>query len=158
MITNLRNYVGMTGDQRGKQTYAGIELRPTGHGNGMFGLPGDITPPSRFVRLAVTTHFADPPETAAGALNLAQHLASALHIVKGTVVDRGPDGRVAASETTQWATFRDLKNRVFYYRTYDSYTLRKIDLKRLDFGGGKTKTIPLYGDAEFVTDITGRMQ
>jgi len=158
MMTNLRNYAGMSNEQRKTQTYAGVEIRPTGHGSGMFGLPGDITPPSRFVRLAVTTRFADPPENAAQALNLAQHIVSSLDIVKGMAVDRAPDGHVAASETTQWATFRDITNRVFYFRTYDNSNLRKIDLKRLDFKGGKTRTIPMYGDAEVVTDITGRLK
>ena len=28
----------------------------------MFGLPGDLTPPSRFVRMAVTMRFADPAD------------------------------------------------------------------------------------------------
>jgi choloylglycine hydrolase len=158
MMTNLRNYAGMSNEQHKAETYAGVEIRPTGHGSGMFGLPGDITPPSRFVRLAVTTHFADPPEDAAQALNLTQHIVSSLQIVKGMAVDRAPDGHVAASETTQWATFRDITNRVYYFRTYDNYTLRKIDLKRLDFKGGKTRTIPMYGDAEVVTDITGRLK
>jgi len=158
MVTNLRNYVGMTSDQRTMQNFAGIETRPTGSGSGMLGLPGDITPPSRFVRMAVMTHFADPPENAAQALNLAVHIVSTLHIVKGMSVTRGPDKSITASSTTQWASFRDITNRVFYFRTYDNFTLRKIDLKQLDFSGGGTKMIPLYGDAEVVQDITGRLK
>ncbi len=158
MMTNLRNYNGMSNEQRGKQAYAGVEIPAAGHGSGMFGLPGDLTPPSRFVRMAVTMRFADPADNAGQALNLAQHIVSSLHIVRGMAVDRGPDGRVAASETTQWASFRDVTNRVFYFRTYDNDNLRKIDLKRLDFRGGGVKTIPLAGDIEVVTDITGRLK
>jgi len=156
MMTNLRNYVGMTNDQRGAQDFSGIKVVPTGHGNGMFGMPGDITPPSRFVRMAIMTKFADQQEDAQKTLNLAQHIVSALHIIKGMVVDRAPDGRVMASETTQWASFRDITNRIYYFRTYENFNLRKIDLKKLDFNAEKIRTISMYGDSEMITDITNQ--
>lgn len=157
MVANLRNYIGMSPSVPGAAEYAGIRLNPTGHGSGMWGLPGDLTPPSRFVRVAVMTHFADQQEDPARTLNLAQHIVSAVHIVKGMAVDRAPDGKILASETTQWTFFRDLTNRVLYYRTYDNFNLRRIDLSKLDFGAKGVKTIPLYGDVEAVKDITDRM-
>jgi len=156
MLTNLRNYVGMTHNQTEPQNFSGTIIKPTGHGAGMFGLPGDITPPSRFVRLAVMSRFADQPDHAEGALNLAQHLVSTIHIVKGMVVDRDKDGKITASETTQWSSYRDLTNRVYYYRTYDNFNLRKIDLKRLDFNADKVKTVNMYEDREIVIDVTDR--
>lgn len=70
---------GMTNDQREEQDSSGVKIRPTGHETGMFGLPGDITPSSRFVRLALMTRFADEPENANKALNLARHIVSSLH-------------------------------------------------------------------------------
>ena len=158
MVTNLRNFVGMSSSVPAPKDFAGVKLLPTGHGSGMWGLPGDITPPSRFVRLAVTTHFADQQENAEKALNLAQHIVSSIHIVQGMVVDRGLDGKITSSETTQWSTFRDLTNKVFYFRTYDNFNLRKIDLKNLDFNTGKIKSIAMYGDIEAVKDITDRLK
>jgi choloylglycine hydrolase len=158
MLTNLRNYIGMTSDQHGGQDFSGMKFNPTGHGSGMFGLPGDITPPSRFVRLAVMTKYADQQEDSQGALNLAQHIVSALHIIKGMVVDRAKDGRITASETTQWSAYRDHANRAYYFRTYDNFNLRKIDLKRLDFTADKAKTMELYGDREIITDVTDRFK
>ena len=71
-------------------------------------------------------------------MNLAQHLVSTIHIVKGTIVDRDKDGKIVASETTQWSSYRDLTNRIFYFRTYDNFNMRKIDLKRLDFTGPRS--------------------
>lgn len=155
-VTNLRNYVGMSNAMAKPADFAGINLLPTGHGSGMLGLPGDITPPSRFVRLAVMNHFADPAADAPGALNLAEHIISAVDIANGMVVDRDAQGNITSSETTQWVSFRDLTNKIYYYRTYDSFTLRKIDLKQLDFTA--EKTLPLSGDPEAVIDITGRLK
>jgi choloylglycine hydrolase len=154
MITNLRQYVGMSVSMAQPQDYAGVQLLPTGHGSGMFGLPGDITPPSRFVRMAVMTHFADPVPDAEGALNLAQHLIYSLDITKGLVVDEDSSGNIVSSESTQWVTFRDLTNKIFYFRTYDNFTLRMIDLNQLDFATGQT--IPMTGDDEIIIDVTNR--
>lgn len=156
MLTNLRNYAGMTNDQIPPALFGGKSYRATGHGAGFFGLPGDLTPPSRFVRMAVTTKFADPQENAEGLLNLAQHIVSSLHIVRGMAVDRDAQGKVIANETTQWSSFRDHTSRVYYYRTYDNFNLRKIDLKKIDFQAGRVKTIPMFTDREIVLDITDR--
>ena len=156
MLTNLRNYVGMSNDQIPPSAFGGKIYASTGHGAGMFGLPGDLTPPSRFVRMAVTLKFADQAENAEGLLNLAQHVISSLHIVRGMAVDRDKSGKITASETTQWSAFRDLTNRVYYYRTYDNFNLRKIDLKKLNFDADKVKTIAMFADKELVIDITDR--
>jgi choloylglycine hydrolase len=144
MMTNLRTYVGMSEIERPGVDYSGIKLNPTGHGNGMLGLPGDLTPPSRFVRMAVTLHFADQQDEAGAALNLAGHIVNSLTIVKGMAVDKSPDGKIVSSESTQWATLKDMTNKVFYFRTYDNFDLRKIDLKLLDFE--TEKTISMSGD------------
>jgi choloylglycine hydrolase len=153
-VNHLRQFIGMSNENPKPREMAGQKIIPTGHGVGMIGLPGDLTPPSRFVRLGVTTHFADQPENAEKALNLSQHIVNAFNIVSGMVVERSPQGKVVAKETTQWASFRDLKNKVFYFQTYENLDLHKIDLKKLDFTGDKPKFIEMYSDAQSVKDVT----
>lgn len=156
MLTNLRNYAGMTNDQIPPAVFGGKTYPATGHGTGFFGLPGDLTPPSRFVRMAVTLRFADRQDNAEGLLNLAQHIVSSLHIVRGMAVDRDATGKITASETTQWSSFRDHTNRVYYFRTYDNFNLRKIDLKKLDFRADRVITLQMFADREMIVDITDR--
>ena len=151
-LTNLRTYVNMSPEQAKPVDYAGMKVKQMGHGSGMFGLPGDITPPSRFIKMAVLLHFADEVADAKGALNLSRHVINNLDIVKGIAVDRDKSGKVIASETTQWTTFRDLTNKVFYFTTYDNLTLRKVDLNRIDFT--KEKTISMYEYDEVIIDVT----
>ena len=153
-VNHLRQFMGMRNETPKTGEMAGAKLIPTGHGLGMIGLPGDLTPPSRFVRLGVTTHFADQPESADKALNLCQHIVNSFDIVSGMVVEKDPHGKVVASETTQFATFRDLTNKILYFRTYENIDLRKVDLKKLDFGGDKVKFIVMDGDTQLVKDIT----
>ncbi|MBI5248923.1 MAG: choloylglycine hydrolase family protein [Desulfomonile tiedjei] len=153
-VNHLRQFIGMSDENPKARDMAGVKLIPTGHGAGMIGLPGDLTPPSRFIRLGITTHFADKPENADKALNVSQHIVNAFNIVSGMVVERSPEGKILARETTQFATFRDLKSKVFYFQTYENLDLRKVDLRKLDFAGDKVKFINMYGDGQSVKDIT----
>ena len=57
--TNLRNYVGVTNLPKAPRTVAGHEIREFGERlGGGFGLPGDYSSPSRFIRTAFMKEFA----------------------------------------------------------------------------------------------------
>lgn len=158
MVTNLRTYVGLRNTMAAPVRAEGVPLPPTGHGNGMIGLPGDLTPPSRFVRIATTLFFATPAPDSVGALHLALHVLNSVDIVLGMAVDKNASGQVVSSESTQWVTLRDLTNRVLYLRTYEGSNLKMVDLKKLDFSDGKVKKGSLYADKEVITDITPAFQ
>ena len=63
-MTNLSNYVTMTSKNIEKIDLAGKEIKGLGQGSGMLGLPGDFTPPSRFVRAVAFSKTALPVEKA----------------------------------------------------------------------------------------------
>jgi choloylglycine hydrolase len=153
-LTNLRQYVGMTSEKPEPYQMSGFTFPATGHGSGMFGLPGDLTPPSRFVRLAVLTRFSDIQPDAERTLNLAQHIINTFDIPFGLVTDTLPDKKTVLKESTQWVTFRDLTKRIIFFRTYGNQNLRKIDLNKLDFSGTPVKRIPMFGTSELIVDVT----
>jgi choloylglycine hydrolase len=153
-LTNLRQYVGMTSEKPEPYQISGFTFSATGHGSGMFGLPGDLTPPSRFVRLAVLTRFSDKQPDAERTLNLAQHIINTFDIPFGLVTDTLPDKKTVLKESTQWVTFRDLTKHILYFRTYDNQNLRKIDLNKLDFSETAVKRIPMFGTSEVTVHVT----
>lgn len=52
-MTNLNNYVNLrSGSTTAQWLGHDTELVPFGAGSGFLGIPGDVTPPSRFVRAA----------------------------------------------------------------------------------------------------------
>jgi len=63
-VTNLRNYVNLTVNNVPPVDIAGIDLHGFGQGSGMLGLPGDFTPPSRFIRAVAFSQSALPVATA----------------------------------------------------------------------------------------------
>jgi len=155
-MTNLRQYIGMKTENPPKLAIDGMSLAPTGHGAGMFGIPGDYTPPSRFVRFAALTRFADKQKDAKGNLNLAQHIIGTFSIPQGIITDTQADGKTVLKELTQWVTFKDLTNRILYFRTYDNFSLRKINFNTLDFNAAAIKRIPMSGSTEIITDVSGQ--
>ena len=52
-VANLRNYINLQAENIDPVKLGTVELAPFGQGSGMLGLPGDFTPPSRFVRAAL---------------------------------------------------------------------------------------------------------
>ncbi len=155
-LNNLRLYAGMTNTTQGRIDFAGLHQDTIGHGTGFTGLPGDYTPPSRFVRIAILTHFARQAKNAAEALNLSRHIIDNVDIVDGTIVDKNAQGKIIAGETTQWTVFKDLTDRVLYFYTYENPSLHMVDLKRLKFTGTKPLNIDMTGGRVIITDLTGQ--
>lgn len=145
-LTNLRNYANLSADNAERLTLGASSFERTGNGSGMLGVPGDFTPPSRFVRTALLAHFSDRPKDAPGAVNLAAHVLNAVDIPRGAI--KGRERGAVAEDYTQWVVVKDLTNRVLYMRSYGSMGFRKIDMNRLSFEkGAKTKPVPLAGEA-----------
>jgi len=61
--TNLRNYIHLSAVAIPEKKIAGLDFSPMGAGSGTIGLPGDFTPPSRFVRAVAWTQTARSTQT-----------------------------------------------------------------------------------------------
>ncbi len=129
--TNIRNYIKLSPESTRSVTLGDTVLNSPGQGGGFLGIPGDWTPPSRFVRTTSMLAFAKPASNATEGVNLALHLLNAVDIPLGTIRENAKD--FEHSDYTQWIDIKDLKNQVFYFRSYDNSTLRAIDMKRLSF-------------------------
>jgi choloylglycine hydrolase len=128
-ITNLRNFVHLDRNDMKPKTISGVKIEPTGVGSGMLGLPGDWTPPSRFVRIAIAKDAALTPMNAEEAVNLSEHLLNIVDIPKG-VIKEHPAPFVTIYGYAQWAIIKDMTNRVLYYKTYENTSWKAVDLKK----------------------------
>ena len=63
-MLNLRNYIQLSQFAHNPLVLGKDQFNATGQGSGLLGVPGDPTPPSRFVRAAAMVHFSDPLQTA----------------------------------------------------------------------------------------------
>jgi choloylglycine hydrolase len=130
-ITNLINYVNLMPHNPNPVMLNGITFAATGQGFGMIGIPGDISPPSRFVKTATLLRVVISAPEIKTALNLAEHIINNVDIPLGLA--RTDDKSSYTSEKTQWVVFKDLTHLAFYYRTYEDMTLRMVDMSKLNF-------------------------
>ncbi|WP_198009848.1 linear amide C-N hydrolase [Legionella tunisiensis] len=155
-LTNLKNYVNLSPYAIESIEIDGMIYSATGQGAGMVGLPGDSTPPSRFVKMAFLQKTAFPVDNAEKAVVLSEHIIDNVFIPNGMVRNaKGTPG----TETTQWTVFKDLKNGKLYFKSYHFPTLQVVDITALDLNeGAKVVRIPVSHPALLAQDVTKEMK
>lgn len=141
-VTNLSNYINLTAINKGEVVFDGSAIDPTGQGTGLLGLPGDWTPPSRFVKIAILKNFVKKTKTPEENINLAFHLLNTVDIAYGVV--RSKEG--SHFDHTQWVVVKDLVNKKLSYRTYKDLNIHTIDLmSEIGKLNSERKIIPMIG-------------
>jgi choloylglycine hydrolase len=157
-INNLRNYINLDARDRKDRTVNGVKIGPTGVGSGMLGLPGDWTPPSRFVRLAFCVDEIDPAKNSVEAVNRAEHILNVVDIPRG-VIKENPAPMVKMEGFSQWVVMKDLTNLVLYYKTYDNTVWKKVDMKKFDLKPGTPrKAIPVDAVSTGAVDVSEQLK
>jgi choloylglycine hydrolase len=148
-MTNLRNYVNFSFSDASKVDLAGVTLAPFGQGTGMLGLPGDFTPPSRFVRAAAFSASSFPAATGRDAVLRSFKLLNAFDIPQGAVREQTNDeyGNPLADHTL-WTSASDLSAKRFYFRTYESSQIRMVELAEQLIQTGLVHRWSMAGDEE----------
>jgi len=138
-MTNLRNYMGLTPaahpEKVLKQGEEEVKLNPIGAGSGFIGMPGDFTPPARFIRAtAFTQTTRDLPngdEALYEVLRIMDNFNLPLGAAEGP--EANPEQLKGMRSSTIWTTAADNKALKYYYHTQHNRQLRMVDLNKIDF-------------------------
>ncbi len=141
-MTNLNNYIHLQPGAIAPTQWANVDLKAIGTGAGLKALPGDPTPPSRFIRAAFYKVTAPQRDTARETVVQTFSILNAFDIPTGIEHALGKAPPELISDT-QWTAVSDLTNRKIYYRTSWNTTIREIDLKEINFGKVKYQNHPL---------------
>lgn len=155
-MTNLRNYVHLSPNNAAPIKLEDIVLSPIGQGSGMMGLPGDFTPPSRFVRAAAFTASAIPVDTANDAVFQAFHLLNQFDIPLGAARQMEKNGYIN-SDFTLATVVRDPHNMKYYIRTYDDQSIKMVTLSIFDRNAKTVKKVSTAGRQNYV-DISKELK
>ena len=154
-MLNLNNYVNLVPGSVGANRLAeGVVLNQFGGNSAMLGLPGDFTPPSRFVRAAFFQTSAPVWPTGFDTVCQAFHILNNFDVPVGVQRGRSNVSADGSQEynpanlqsATQFTSASDLKALRFYYRTAWNSNIRCIDLKAIDFGKVAFQKAPLDPD------------
>ncbi|MEZ9515263.1 linear amide C-N hydrolase [Vibrio splendidus] len=158
-MTNLRNYINLTGAALPTKTLVrgseNVDLAPIGAGTGFLNLPGDFTPPSRFIRAVAFTETAretaDADETVYEVLRIMDNFNLPLGAAEGPAAESGQLDGMRSS--TIWTSAADSKNLKYYYHTQHNRKVRMIDLNNIDFSANNSHIQHLELDVKKVQEI-----
>lgn len=147
-LTNVRNYIGLRALNKPSIEINGTDLFAFGQGSGAIGLPGDFTPPARFIRAAFLNQVTLTEKDGLGEIERAFKILNQFDIPKGAVIDKR-DGKDIYEET-QWTSAADLSQTLYYFKTAKDPNVRFVDFKDLDLNAKEAKSISIDHKQTFV--------
>ena len=119
---NSKHYLNCTAEYPSSRF--GLALEPYGLGLGAFGLPGDLSSASRFVRAAFyRANAGGPGESPEGEAVHFFHILGSVEVVRG-----GAREREGAPDETRYACCMDADMGIYYKKEYDSGRIRAYAL------------------------------
>ncbi len=144
-VNNLGNYVKLSPSEPSPIKLFGQTIVPISTGAGFLGMPGDSTFPSRFIRALTYSATITPAINADENVRLAEHVLHNFDIPYGSI--RTKINQQTYLELTQWSVISDLRNKKFYFSTYDYQPLRMVDLGEVNFDAPSPTITPLKGNS-----------
>lgn len=127
---NLRLYVGLDNHSHKAKDINGQPTKAYGMSSGGFGLPGDYTAPSRYVRAVFNKEHVNKGTTKDDAILAAMKVLNTVSIPLGVVVS--DEGR---RSYTQYTSYMVADNLEYYYKMYRSEELVRYSLNDYDLEG-----------------------
>ena len=141
-LTNLNQYMNWQTGAVTDRTFGPLKLSQFGMGTGLHGIPGDISPASRFVRAAIMQETAPELTDAKDAVLYSFSILNTFDIPIGLEMNEGNHESPLIS-ATQWTSSTDMTHRKLYYRSAVNAQIRMIDLTDIDFNRAPYGVQPL---------------
>lgn len=142
-LRHLELYRGLTAGEAPSSFSPTVSLSPHSGGIGAYGLPGDSSSASRFVRCAFTLHNSACPTGEEAAVS------QMLHILASAAQVEGVNGRTR----TQYAACCNMDTGVYYYQTYGCPAVTAVRLSAEDPEGQYLTRYPLRTEVPICTEI-----
>ncbi len=123
--TNLKNYVNLTQENIEEADFNGEKVSKLGEGTGMIGLPGDFTPPSRFVRAAYFVSNTDKELNREEAILQGFRVLSQFDIPRGAILDPIENHQ----DETLYTSIMDTDERSYSIKCHNNINLQNYKLE-----------------------------
>ena len=122
---NLSNYMGIGGETP-ENRLCKCELEIYSRGLGGFGLPGDFSSASRFVRACFVKENASADQTETASVNQFFHMLNAVAMPKGSVWTKN------GFEYTRYSSCCNADKGIYYYTTYNQLGITAVSMQNVD--------------------------
>lgn len=137
-LLNLANYMQTSREPIRNTLAPELKLDAYSRGMGAFGLPGDLSSASRFVKAAFTKLNSVCGNTEAESVSQFFHILGSVDQQKGCVHLGGDK-----YEITIYSSCCNTETGVFYYRTYGNSAISCVDMHRENLNGNELVSYPL---------------
>lgn len=143
-LTNLTQYMGLMVTQPQDVKLGEQELHPLGQGLGAFGLPGDYSSPSRFIKTAFLRNHIDYANVNYAGISEFFHILHGVAMVRGSVVT--PQN---LNDITLYTSCIDQERGIYYYNTYNNHSISAIDMNHEDLDAKELKLFKFNDEFSF---------
>ena len=144
-MTHLCDYMQLTHLPPENRFASSIDLAAYSRGMGAWGLPGDLSSASRFVRAAFVRQNSVSGEREEESVSQFFHILGAVEQQRGCV--RLPDGRY---EITVYTSCCNTDRGIYYYTTYENSRISAVDMHKEDLNGDRLICYPLVKDPQIL--------
>ncbi len=135
---NLKQYINLSVDDPSNEFDKKLDLSLYSFGQGSFGLPGDYTSCSRFIRALFIKNNMVLGNYEVDNINQFFYCLDSVLMVKGLVKTK------KGFEYTRYQTCYDLNNLVIYYKTYEDRNINTLKFDDFDLSNEKLILVKMY--------------
>ena len=131
-LMNLNNYMSLHEGASENNFSENIEFENYSLGLGALGLPGDYSSASRFIKATFVKFKSKSGSSEKESVNQFFHILDSVAMPKGCVLVR--DGEY---EYTRYSSCCNVDKGIYYYKTYDDFNIKKIELSSFNLDDAK---------------------
>ena len=131
-MTHLADYMNASAGLPQQKLIPGVTLDTYSRGMGGFGIPGDLSSASRFVKVAFTRMNSEKAETESASISQFFKILGSVEQQKGCCrLGTDADGRPVC-EYTIYSSCCNLDRGIYYYTTYENSQIAAVDMHHTD--------------------------
>ena len=133
---NMNNYMNISAKNPANIFSEKVSLQPYGQGFGMLGLPGDVTPTSRFVRATFYKYNSITDEDEESSISQFFHILDSVSMIKGSVITKENN-----YDMTTYSSCINATKGIYYFKTYYNNQINAVALNKQNKNGD---TLEIY--------------
>jgi len=137
-LTNLNNYLNLTPEFAENRLTEKIGLKAYSNGMGSFGLPGDTSSSSRFIRAAFNKLNSVCDEDEESSVSQFFHILDSVSMIRGSTITKNNK-----YDITNYSCCINIDKGIYYYKTYNNNQITAIKLNKCNINSDKLEIFEL---------------
>ena len=144
MCHEMNNYMSLTNEPV-ENKFKNLDLDAYSNGLGALGLPGDMSSVSRFVKAVFVKMHSFCKHNEEESVNQFFHILNSVEQIRGCVLTKEKE-----MERTIYSSCCNTDTQIYYYKTYEDFSIHKVELHKSDLNDHFLHIFPLMKNKMFL--------